>query len=63
MTSPENAAAEIRRWKDENLCVRCEQLLTSPTPCQPANLPSRPRHKSVADLMGEPPLEGTVPSA
>lgn len=51
-----HARADLARWKDENLCVRCEQLLTSPVPCQPDNLPSRPRHKSVADLMGETPL-------
>lgn len=57
-----SAASDIARWKNENLCVRCEQLLTSPTPCQPDNLPSRPRHKSVADLMGSEPL-GASPDA
>jgi hypothetical protein len=56
---PDSAASEVQRWMDKNLCVRCEQPLTSPTPCQPGNLPSRPNHKSVVDLMGQKPLGGS----
>lgn len=54
MTIPEKVqittAAMITKWRDEALCVRCERPLTSPGP--PKNLPSRPTHRSVADLTG-----------
>ena len=52
MTQPSESAALIAKWRDENLCVRCERPLITPGPCQPKNLPSRPTHRSVADLMG-----------